>query len=290
MTNDLPFIGQLTRRPMTNRTFSRFSEFIHTECGIKMPPTKKTMLEARLSKRLRSLGMDSFEDYCDYVFSTEGFEGELANMVEVVTTNKTDFFREPKHFDYLLETALPAVINARGPGESKKVGVWSAGCSTGEEPYTLAMVLNEFAEQCRGFRYSILATDISMKVLEKAAMGIYEEANTDPIPPALQKKYLMKSKDRSKGFVRIVPELRSAVRFRRLNFMDGDFGIREPLDIIFCRNVIIYFDRPTQEMLLNRLCRYLIHGGYIFMGHSETLNGLDVPLALVTTTVYRKQG
>lgn len=273
---------------MSAKDFDRLSQFIHSECGIKMPSSKKTMLEARLQKRLRNLQMRSFTDYCNYLFSKEGIENELVRMIDLVTTNKTDFFREPAHYDFLVNKILPELIRTSGAGVSKRLSLWSAGCSTGEEPYTLSMVLNEYASQCDGFQFNILATDISTRVLEKARMGIYEDDRIDPIPDALRRRYLLRSKDRSKGLVRIVPELRSRVAFRRLNFMEEDFGMREQFDIIFCRNVIIYFDRPTQEKLLNRFYRYLVPGGFVFMGHSETLNGLDVPLTMVYPTIYRK--
>ncbi|HEX8949187.1 MAG TPA: protein-glutamate O-methyltransferase [Dissulfurispiraceae bacterium] len=279
---------EVFKAAISGKDFSRLSEFIHNECGIKMPPAKKTMLEARLLKRLRKLGIRSFAEYCDYVLSPEGAENELVHMIDVVTTNKTDFFREPVHFEYLTRTALPELIKKSGAGISKNFVIWSAGCSSGEEPYSLAIALSEFAGRYPGFRFTVLATDISTRMLEKAKTGIYEEERADPVPMQLKCKYFLRSKDRSKGLVRIVPELREMVKFRRLNFMDDDFGFREKLDIIFCRNVIIYFDRPTQEALINRFCRYLIPGGYIFMGHSETLHGLDVPLVQAAPTIYRR--
>jgi chemotaxis protein methyltransferase CheR len=203
----------------------------------------------------------------------------------MVTTNKTDFFREPDHFDYLTRTVLPDWCLRH---EGARLNIWSAGCSSGEEPYTLAMVLSEYAVSHPGFDFRILATDISTRVLEKAKAAIYPEALVEPVPMNLKKKYLLRSKDRSSGMVRIVPELREKVRFRRLNFMDQDFGMRDQLDIIFCRNVIIYFDRPTQEKLLQRFHRQMKPGAFIFMGHSETLSGLNVPLTSVYPTVYRK--
>jgi chemotaxis protein methyltransferase CheR len=267
------------------RDFNRLSRFIYDTCGIKMPDVKKTMLEARLQKRLRTLGMRSFSDYCDYLFSSSGMEKELVQMLDMVTTNKTDFFREPDHFDYLTQKVLPDWC-LRHPGA--RLSIWSAGCSSGEEPYTLAMVLSEFALSTPGFDFQILATDISTRVLDKAKNAVYPEALVEPVPMALKKKYLLRSKDRSSGMVRIVPQLREKIRFGRLNFMDDDFGMREQLDIIFCRNVIIYFDRPTQEKLLNRFHRQMKQGAFIFMGHSETLSGLNVPLTSVFPTVYRK--
>jgi len=270
---------------LSARDFGRLSRFIYDTCGIKMPEVKKTMLEARLQKRLRSLGMRSFTDYCDYLFAPEGLDRELVQMLDMVTTNKTDFFREPDHFSYLTQTVLPDRLKRHQGGT---VSIWSAGCSSGEEPYTLAMVLSEYALRTPGFDFRILATDISTRVLEKAKNAVYAETQVEPVPFELKKKYLLRSKDRSSGMVRIVPELREKVRFRRLNFMDEDFGMREQLDIIFCRNVIIYFDRPTQERLLQRFHRQMKPGAFIFMGHSETLSGLDVPLVSVYPTVYRK--
>lgn len=274
---------------MSTRDFSRLSEFIYHECGIKMSEAKKVMLEARLRKRLRELCMKSFTEYCDYLLSPQGIENELFQMINEVTTNKTDFFREPKHFEYLVGTVLPELMRGSGAGVQRKLNIWSAGCSTGEEPYTLAMVMSEAALRHPGLNFMILATDISTKVLEKAVRAVYEIERIETVPPGMKKKYLLKSKNRGSGLVRMTPELRSLVKFRRLNFMEGDFGMREPMDIIFCRNVIIYFDRQTQERLVNRFCEHLVPGGYLFMGHSETLNGLNVPLVSAGATVYRKQ-
>jgi chemotaxis protein methyltransferase CheR len=283
--NDKPVFSHVK---LSEKEFRNLGAFIHSQYGIKMPPSKKTMLEARLQKRIRALCMDSFAEYCEYVFSPEGIKEELVQMVDLVTTNKTDFFREPAHFSFLTEKALPELINAHEAGVKRPLVLWSAGCSTGEEPYTLAMVLSEFTERLGRFHFTILASDLSTKVLEKAQEGVYRDDRIGPIPQELRRKYLLRSKDRTRRLVRVVPDLRALVRFRRINFMEGDFGMREPMDIIFCRNVIIYFDRPTQEKLLNRLGRHLVPGGYLFMGHSETLNGLNVPFFPVAPTVYRK--
>ncbi len=268
--------------------YERLSGLIYAECGIKMPPTKKVMLEARLRKRLRVLGLSTFGRYCDYLFSKKGMEDELINMIDVVTTNKTDFFREPKHFDFLAAVVIPELISLYGAGIKRELNIWSAGCSTGEEPYTIAMVLSEFRDCHHPFEFMILGTDISTKVLERAERAIYKMERAETVPLQVMKKYFLRSKDREKNLVKIAPEIRHAVRFRRLNFMAEDFQMRESMDIIFCRNVIIYFDRPTQERLLNRLYDHLIPGGYIFMGHSETLSGLRVPLVSAGPTVYRK--
>lgn len=272
---------------LNQEEFKFLKELIHSECGIKLVPGKKTMLEGRLRKRLRALGMDSFGAYCDYLSTPGGMQSERIHMIDVVTTNKTDFFREPDHFEYLLG-ALPQIAASGEAASRMKLRVWSAGCSTGEEPYTLAMVLSEFARTQPGFRFSILATDIATTVLEAARKGIYSHDRVEPVPIGLRKKYLLKSKDKSKGLVRIVPELRAQVTFQRLNFMDSDYGIRQPIDIVFCRNVLIYFDRKTQERVLRKFCNHLVPGGYLFTGHSETLQNMKLPVSQVSASIYRR--
>jgi chemotaxis protein methyltransferase CheR len=270
---------------LSTRDFGRLSSFVYEEAGIRLGAEKKTMLEGRLRKRLRELNIDSFRDYCDYLFGQEGLREEKVRFIDVVTTNKTDFFRESKHFSYLAQQALPE-MTARSEGQP--VLIWSAGCSSGEEPYTLAMVLSEYAETHPGFRFRILATDISTKVLAKAEMGIYTNDTVEPVPPLMRRKYLLRSRERDSDRVRIVPELRKLVEFRRLNFMDADYGLDETADAVFCRNVIIYFDRPTQERILGKLSSYLKPGGYLFVGHSETLHDMHLPLEPVGPALYRR--
>jgi chemotaxis protein methyltransferase CheR len=274
--------------PMTVKEFDRLSEFISENCGIKMPRVKKVLLEARLQKRLRLLGLGSFREYCEYLFNSPQAPGELIHMIDAVTTNKTDFFREPGHFQFLQEVVLPAVTADSDRGMKNKFIVWSAGCSSGEEPYTLAIVLSEFESSNPGIPFSILATDISTRVLEKARLGIYDEHLVDGIPPALKKKYFMRSKNRDRELVRVVPHLRSLIQFQRLNLMNDQFMIPGDLDVIFCRNVIIYFEREKQHQLLSRLCRHLKKDGYLFLGHSETMHGFDLPLIRIASTIYRK--
>jgi len=275
-------------RGLSDGDFHRLGRLVYDYCGIKLPPHKKSMLEARLRRRLRSLGIKSFEEYCDYLFSHDGMQAELISLIDVVTTNKTDFFREPAHFDFLTLRALPQLLSTNGVGIERPLQVWSAGCSSGEEPYTLAMVLSEFARNETNYRFSILATDISTKVLEHARLGIYAAEKVAPVPEALKKRYLLKSRDTDKPKVRVAPELRALVSFQRLNFMEERFEA-PAADIIFCRNVIIYFDRPTQQRLLERLCSHLDTGRFIFMGHSETLHGMNLPLVQVSPSVYRKK-
>ena len=275
------------RLSMPYKDFRRLGELIQNVSGIKVPDPKKTMIESRLQRRLKRLGMQSMHEYLDYLFSPDGMQNELINMIDEVTTNKTDFFREPSHFEFLVDHALPETIKAHSEEVHKRITIWSAGCSSGEEPYTLAMVLSEFVSQHRS-SFLILATDISKSMLEKATLAVYDAERVAPVPMALQRKYLLKGKDREQQRFRVVPELRRLVKFRLLNFMDGDFGFREPIDIIFCRNVIIYFDKKTQEELLRKFCNCLASKGYMFVGHSETLFGMDLPLVQVAPTIYRK--
>lgn len=272
------------------KLFNMLCEFIYNEVGIHITPVKKVMLEGRLQKRLRKLGMRSFEDYCEYLFSGTGKENELENMIDEVTTNKTDFFREPAHFDFLVTHAIPSLYRSEGYSMTNRLTIWSAGCSSGEEPYTIIMVVKELIDQKfdHSFSFRVIATDISRRVLEKAQNAVYEEEKAMAIPAGYRKKYLLRSKNRDAGVVRVAPEIRSFVRFRRLNFMDYDFGFREKMDIIFCRNVIIYFDKAVQEKLLMKFCNSMKKGGYIFMGHSETLFGMDLPLEQIAPTVYRR--
>lgn len=268
---------------MTEADFKKFSTLIKGEFGIKMPPSKKTMLEARLQKRLRALGFCNHSEYCDFLFSPGGFERELTQLIDVVTTNTTDFFREPKHFEMMLSTVLPDLIQRT----NRPLKVWSAGCSSGEEPYTLCMVLSEFAERNPEFKYSLLATDISTDILRKAMNAVYPLSKVEVIPMALKKKYLLKSKDKKKQLVRMAPEIRKKVDFRRLNFMEP-FPFKDQKDIIFCRNVVIYFDRATQDQLFKKFCSRLHKGGYLFIGHSESISGMDLPVRQIAPTVYQK--
>ena len=266
--------------------FARLRRLIHEETGITMGEGKKTMLEGRIRRRLKALAIASYREYCAYLFSRRGLQEELVHLIDAVTTNKTDFFREPRHFDFLTATVLPAYM--RSNSRRRSFLVWSAGCSSGEEPYTLAMVLSEYGQAQPGFAFNILATDISTAVLAKAALGIYSTDVARPVPSVHKVKCLMRGRERGSPRVRVAPELRRLVEFRRLNFMDSDYGIRDRFDAIFCRNVIIYFDRPTQQSILKKITRCLLPGGYLFMGHAETLHELTLPLLQTAPALYRR--
>ena len=272
---------------LSTRDFKQLSAFIEKEVGIQLPPTKQVMVESRLRKRLRALGLSDFPSYMARVFGPSRDEGEIIHLIDAVTTNKTDFFREPHHFTYLAREALPELL-AEGDGRSTHpLTVWSAASSTGEEPYTLAMVLSELAES-QALNWQILATDISTAVLERARRAIYTDACAAAIPGVLKHKYLLRSRDRAQGLVRIHPRLRQRVTFQRLNLLSRHYNLPRPIDVIFCRNVFIYFNRATQAQILMRFVEALRPGGFVFLGHSETTNGLSVPLVQIAPTIYQK--
>ena len=208
---------------------------------------------------------------------------EIEHLLNLATTNKTDFFREAAHFEVLAQEVIPAWRAQRTDGTFR---VWCAGCGTGEEAYTLAMVLLE--QQVRGtFKFTIYATDVSTRALETAMRAVYTEEHISPIPGHLQKKYLMRSRDRSEKLVRIVPQVRDCVRYAHLNFLAPDYGLKDTFDVIFFRNVMIYFDRETQQQVVSKMCRNLRIGGHLFISHSETLQGQPLPIKLLGTSFYQ---
>lgn len=269
---------------ISKRNFDQLARFIYDYSGIKMPPTKMTMLEGRLRRRLRATGISSFDDYCEYLFKHDGLEQEKVFLIDAVTTNKTDFFREPNHFNYLRDHALPKLAAK----DLRRLRIWSSACSTGAEPYTIAMVLDDFTGGNPQRDYAILATDLSTDVLQTARRGIYSADMVAPVPPELRERYVMTPLDAHRREVRIHPALRSKVGFARLNLMDPSYGVGDPMHIIFCRNVLIYFDKPTQHRVLSRLIDCLVPGGYLFIGHSETVSGFDLPIRQVANTVFEK--
>jgi chemotaxis protein methyltransferase CheR len=281
---DRDMFQNIYRSTLSDKEFTQLSNFIQTNYGIKMPPAKKIVLQGRLQKRLRELQIPDFKSYVEYVFS-KGGENEIIHMMDVVSTNKTDFYREPVHFEFLEKELLPMLVQNKTRGVIK---VWSAGCSSGEEPYTLAIVLQEFKEKNPGFDYHILATDISTQVLQQGANAVYKEDKIAIIPNHLKKKYFLRSKNRELSQVRVVKNLRDKVSFQRLNFMDTTYHINDSFDIIFCRNALIYFERPNQENVINKLVNKIKPDGYFFLGHSESITNMNVPLKSVKPTIFRK--
>jgi chemotaxis protein methyltransferase CheR len=243
------------------------------------------MLQSRLLARLKANNMDSYKEYCDFVLSGKSDESEIVNMIDLISTNKTDFYRESAHFDFMKQVTLPEFLENNS---GKPMTVWSSASSSGEEAYTISMVISEFLEGKKKFDFSVFGTDISTRMLEKASLGIYPLERVDDIPLSQKKKYLLKGKDTEKPMVRIIPELRAKTKFERLNLMDNSYNVPKEFDIIFCRNVLIYFDRETQEKVINKLCMHLKKGGYFFLGHSESVSGINVPLKQIKPTIFER--
>lgn len=262
--------------------FERFRKLIYDESGITLSDQKRTLLVSRLSRRLRDLGLSTFSEYYDRV-TEDATRDEFTRMLDLISTNKTDFFRESNHFDFLRDRILPELEDV------KRIRIWSSACSTGEEPYTIAITLYEGVQDPAQWEFKILASDLSTRVLAKAATGIYETDRVKNIPEDVVRRHFLRGRGDRAGFVKVKPHLAAIIRFRRLNLMDDHYPIKNPLDLIFCRNVMIYFDRPTQEQLVNKFHRYLKPGGYLFIGHSESLQWIRHPFRSLAPTIYRKE-
>lgn len=255
--------------------------FIYERCRIRLDDGKEELMKSRLGKRMRHHGMTSFVEYCDFL-RTRADEDEFTQVVDALTTNFTNFLREKDHFDFMVQDALPAVL----PKDPGRFQVWSAASSSGEEPYTVAMYLAEHFPVARRWDWRITASDISTKVLAASERAVYAEERVKTIPHEWLRKYFQKGVGKWDGHYRVKRALVERVTFRQVNLIE-DYAHSQPFELIFCRNVMIYFDRQTQEQLVNRLCRFLVPQGHLLIGHSESLNGLDVPLRCVRPSIYR---
>jgi chemotaxis protein methyltransferase CheR len=269
---------------MDHESFDRLSTYVTREYGIKLPLTKKSMLESRLNKMAKNLGMNSYTQFIDFIFSDEGKQTQLLHVVDLITTNKTDFFREEAHFHFLTGEFLPKYQAA---GNCNNLNIWSAGCSSGEEPYTLMMVLEEYKKRFPEITYNLLASDISQRVMQSAYQGIYTLDKMGTISQELKRSYFLRSKT-NPHLLRVKPQYRKKIRYKRINLMDSGFGIlKADYDIIFCRNVLIYFDKEKQEEVIRKFCKHLKPGGLLFLGHSESIMGMQLPLKQIKPTVYQ---
>ena len=274
---------------LSARDFKRIADLIGEEVGIKLPPSKRLMVEGRLRKRVRALGLASLDHYGTYLFQRDGLAVERPFLINAVTTNKTDFFREPEHFDLLEQRLVSELVTLRRAERKPLLKIWSAASSTGAEAYTLAMVLADLVAQRQDFRFAILGTDISTAVLEQGVRAVYPAELIAPVPQGKQQRYLMHGrKPGPRPEVRIVPELRRLVRFERLNLMDQTYPFDRDVDVIFLRNVLIYFDKADQEKVILRLVSHLRPGGYLILGHSESMIGTAVTMRQVAPAVFQK--
>ncbi len=273
-------LQKVYQKKINQKDFKKLSEFIYSNFGIQIKDSKKIMLQSRLHKRLKALEMNDFSEYVKFLFSPTG-KDEIIHMIDVVSTNKTDFFRESSHFDFLTEKILPRMDNNR------HLKIWSSACSSGEEVFTLAIVMEEFNLGIKNINYNIFGTDISTRIIEKANNAIYPIKLIENIPLNLKKRYFLKSKDHKN--VRIIPDLRKKTSFKRLNLMDSFYSVPSDFDMIFCRNVLIYFDRETQKTVITKLLDRLKKGGFLFLGHSESIAGYNFDLNQLQTTIFQKR-
>lgn len=280
----------LSKQPLlSDQDYQKLSDLVFSHIGIKMPKTGQVTMSARLRSRLHALKLSSFAQYLNFVTDPVHGTEELTYLTDRVTTNTTHFFREPHHFDFLYQTGLPFLTKTHQAGSQRPLRAWSAACSSGEEPYTIAMVLSEFGRKkaLATWKFQIHATDISSNIVQKAKTAVYDANDVAQFPIEMKRRYLLKSKNPAQTKVKISPELRNSVNIGFLNLAEDAFAFEKPFDFIFCRNVLIYFEDPIKKRIVEKLSRCLVPGGYLFIGNSESLNGMDLPFTLVETTTYQ---
>ncbi len=270
---------------LTDAQFDWIRCLAKSACGIDLGDGKKELVRARLTKRLRKLSLRDFGKYIEYVRNdTTGME--LTALLDALATNQTSFFREVEHFDHLREKVIPYIVAGAG-SDKRRLRIWSAGCSSGEEPYSIAITVREGVPNVDSWDVRILATDISTRVLAQAEKAIYDRERVKVVPPRLQSKYFRVAEARPERLYRVDDRMKRMVHFARLNLMDP-WPMKGPFDVIFCRNVMIYFDKPTQGRLVQRFSELLVSGGTLFIGHSESLTGIRHGFRYVQPTVYQK--
>ncbi|HPI93632.1 MAG TPA: protein-glutamate O-methyltransferase [Deltaproteobacteria bacterium] len=269
---------------ISDKEFQLFREIIYRETGIHMSDRKRNLVVARLSKRLRFLNLKNFSEYYQYLKESSDAGNEIINLINRVTTNKTDFFREKHHFEFLHDEVLPTLIEVARKGRERRLRIWSAGCSSGEEPYSIAMTVSDALREERGWDIKILATDLDTEILSKAARGVYSSQQIAPVPVNYITKYLVRTVE---GY-EASKEIKNMITFRKLNLMDRLFPMKRSFDVIFCRNVMIYFNEETKSDLVQKFHLHLKDMGLMFIGHSESLMSMKHLFKFLKHTVYQK--
>jgi len=273
---------------INDKEFGLFQRLIYNESGINLTSAKKELLKSRLTKRLRERSLISFKEYYQYITEKDTTGEELVSLLDCISTNLTEFFRESVHFDFLSEKVLPDLFENKRKIREKKIRIWCAGCSTGEEPYSISMMLSECPVHLSEWDIKILATDLSTRVLKKATQGIYAKDRLKGIPLQMLNTYFKKGVHNLKDCYQIKDSLKNMIVFRRLNLTDEIFPFKGQFDFIFCRNVMIYFDKQTQTKLVSKFYKHLALDGYLFIGHSESLAGTETRFRYVRPTIYQK--
>ena len=275
--------------PLLDSEFERIRKLVYSEARIKLGDNKRELVKSRLQGRLRKTAFGSYGAYVDFITKTGAGQEELIHFLDALSTNKTDFFREREHFHFLLQEILPEIVQRKGRGVAQRLRLWSAACSSGEEPYSMAITVREGLQRAdRRWDTKILATDINTQMLETGRRGIYAAPAVEPVSKLLRQKYFTRSYGSEPMQYAVKPTLRELVAFRRLNLCGEAFPFQRRFNVIFCRNVMIYFDRPTRAQLVSRFYELLEPDGYLFIGHSESLAGMDVPFRSVRSAVYRR--
>jgi chemotaxis protein methyltransferase CheR len=271
---------------LSDKEYGLISQLVYDKFGINLGEQKRALIVGRLNKVLNQNGFSTFEEYYNYLIKEQSGEA-LKTLVDRISTNHTFFWRENDHFEYFIKTVLPEMTGALKDQKNRSLKIWCSGCSSGEEPYTLAMLLREyFGASLSSWDTGILATDISSRALDKAVAGVYPEENVSKLPSHLKNAYFKRTAD---GQLEVIPSLKSMIMYRRLNLIADSYPFKSKFNIIFCRNVMIYFDKPTREALLARYSRYMVDGGYLFIGHSESLGRVSHDFVYVKPAVYRKR-
>lgn len=277
-------------KPITDAEFRLFRDLIYSQAGIHLADVKKALLTGRLSRHLRQLGMNSFRQYYEHVIADKSGQ-EMITLLDAIATNETHFFREPKQFEYLQNTLVPAwQLQAEQGKRRKQIRVWSAACSSGEEPYSLAMLLLYAFPPESGWSIEIIATDISTRILDRARAGIWPINRADTIPSHLLKRFMLRGTGSQQGNMKAGPEVRQVIEFGRLNLHDTSYPLRGMFDAVLCRNVLIYFDQHSRAAAINRMVGLLEPDGHLFLGHAESLTGMNLRMTSVAPAVYRKMG
>lgn len=274
--------------PLTNQDYTYIRELIYKETRINLGESKRELVSARLGKRLRANSLGSYTEYCKMLQSQPN-SGELYHLIDAISTNHTFFFREINHFNFLNSTILPQFANGE-LGPNKELKIWSCACSTGEEPYSLAIALEDFLENLPNSDWRIECSDISNRVLDFAKKGIYDADRLKNVKGEWIKRYFQKGGRQMEGYYRVRPEVSRKLNFQRVNLFANQYPWNQKFQVIFCRNVMIYFDRPTQQELVRRLAQHLVPGGYLLIGHAESLAGVQHPYNSIKPAIYQLPG
>jgi len=274
---------------ISDELFLKLGNLITERFGIKMPPEKKIMFQSRMQRRLLELEINSFDEYAKMLLNANLDSPELSVLADYISTNKTDFFRENDHFEFITDQIIPEFLNVKVNFKESKLKIWSAGCSNGQEAYSIAITIEEYIRLKKmPINYTILATDISVRMLKNAGEAIYPISSMDVVSLDLKHRYFLKSKNQNNQKVRVIKDLRAKVSPAYLNLMDGNYLLKDEFDVVFLRNTLIYFNHQVQQNVLTKVLNNIKTGGYLIIGHSESLINMSLPIRSIAPSIYVK--